>query len=139
MSNPIPSSSRRSLRRSSGGDCCGSGSTDASTRSSERPSLAFTKTTAMSLQRQPWSTRTPSHDRSYHVRDGAPIMDDVGKRCMSNWSERGPISSGRTFVVRFVYADICIGFRFVYTDICRQMYRFVYADIYFTVYANRFG
>ena len=33
----------------------------------------------MSLPRLPWSTRTPSFDRTYIVRDGAPIMDDVGK------------------------------------------------------------
>ena len=33
----------------------------------------------MSSPRLPWSTRTPSADRTYIVHDGAPIMDDVGK------------------------------------------------------------
>lgn len=70
---------RRSRGSSSGGGCCGSGGTDASTPPRERPPLSSVDSTPLGSPSTPWGPHDHDAGKLYKCKDGAPVMNSVGK------------------------------------------------------------
>lgn len=101
---------RRSRRRStrgssSGGGCCGSGGTDASTPPRERPTLSSVGSTPLASPRTPWGAHSHDDRMTYHARDGAVVMDSIGKELKARLRQMCQIQFGHSIMIKWDNQD----------------------------------